>query len=652
MSNTQNFTSNVVSISSGKEAPTIETHLGQSQNNKVIGLDGRISEKPLTYLDSTASALAESQIQNEMASFLKKGYANTHTTGHHRGRDSTDAVNAARDSIGKFMGYNKEKDMVLFSGTGATGPLNYLAQVLFPKTLHVFNNSRVTKKTKDKLMEALSPKEQRMAKEMMAKPIVITTEMEHHANQLPWFDNENLKIVPVNSKTGELDIETLKELLEEHKGKIRLVTVSGASNITGIMNPIHNIARMVHDAGAEICIDGAQLAPHHKIEKNRPDPKENLDYIVMSPHKFGVPNTPGVLVANRSLLDGRRNLVTLGGGMVDAVTTSPAEFLSVKEYEAGEEPGTPNIAGIIATGLAAANLTRNMAKLEAHEKELTHDLMHRLQQIGNDDIEIIGSKDPEKRVGVVSFEVKGIPHPIVTAFLNDHWNIAVRNGCFCAHPLIIKMSGLTDIEMDKVRKGDRSDMPGYIRASFGEHSTTQDINTLVEALTELVQNKDQILSLYDVDSHGNAIRKDGFSQPRGWAFDEAVQRSITSKDMESIGYNTQEIASLLPVFQGTELASLMRSHDNAKSVIQKVNDEVNQHPSIKSDDKISAIRDILLNIYDTGSLQNGAHAAKAKNQPLYTSETGKTHTIVGWEQSIKSMVSSAYAPQSAVSVSA
>lgn len=639
---------NVISIiSSQKKQHAADTHLGLSQTNQVIDLDGNISTKPLTYLDSTATALAQWPIQEELKAFLKDGYANTHTTGHHRGRDSTEAVNAARDSVGKFVGYNKEHDMVIFNGYGATGPLNYLAQVLFPKSLQSFIDPDVHKKTKHALLKTLTPEKKRIAKEMMEKPIVITTEMEHHANQLPWFDNKNVKFVPVNSKTGELDMDVLKELLEKHKGKVRVVSVSGASNITGIMNPIYDIAKMAHEAGAEICVDSAQLAPHHKIEKRRKDPRENIDYLVMSPHKFGVPNTPGVLVANQSLLDGRRNLVTVGGGMVNTVSINPVEFTPIDELDAGEEPGTPNIGGIVSIGLAAANLTRNMPKLEAHEKELTHYLMEKLQKIGDGDVEIIGSTDPDKRVGVVSFIVKGVHHPIVTAFLNDHWNIAVRNGCFCAHPLITKMSGISDSEMDKIRKGDRSDMPGYIRASFGEHNTHRDVDTLVQALTELVNNKDKVLSNYTVDTHGNAIRKDGFRQPKGWSFDEAVDRAVVTEKMQKLGFNPKEISFLLPVFNGNNLLSLITPHDNCKAIIKKVSDTVCSSDFIDEKNKLNACKEVLQDIYQPDKLEKGAHSARVNNRPIYKSESGQLHVTNNWENAIKTMVTCKFAAKTA-----
>lgn len=506
----------------------LQTHMGLSQYNQVIDLDGKISYKPLTYLDSTATALADTKIRKELKAFLRDGYANTHTTGHHRGRDSTEAVHAARDSVGKLVGYNPKQDVVIFNGNGATGPLNYLAQVLFPKPLRLFHNPKLNQETKNAIMNALPRQQQMIAQQMIAKPIVLTTEMDHHSNQLPWFRGENTKIIPVNAQTGELDLVVLKALLEKYKGQIRLVSVPGASNVVGIVNPIYEIARMAHEAGAEICVDAAQLAPHYKIEKRRLDSRENIDYVVMSPHKFGVPNTPGVLVANQSLLHKRRNLVTVGGGVVNTVTLNPNQFTPVKELDAGEEPGTPNIPGIIAVGLAAANLSRNMAQLVSHEQQLTYNLMKRLEQLGEDNIEIIGTKDPSKRVGVVSISVKDVPHSVVTSFLNDHWNIAVRNGCFCAHPFITKMSGTSQSEMDRIKEGDRTNMPGYIRISFGEHNTNQDIDTVIHALTELIDNKEKILSLYNVDKNGDAIRIDGFKQPKSWSFSEAVKRSQQS----------------------------------------------------------------------------------------------------------------------------
>lgn len=509
---------------SEEEAPKKPTHLGLSQFNDVINLKGEVSQRTLTYLDSTASALASRRIQKAVKLFLEEDYANTHTEGHHRGRDSTEAVNAARDAVGQLVNYNPMEDVVIFKGTGATGPLNYLAEVLFPKELRHLMNPKMSSILRKENIELLPEAKRIIAEQMIEKPIIITTEMEHHANLLPWY-NEHVKIVHVNPKTGELDLDELEHLLKEHAGQVRLVSVSGASNVTGIRNPIHDIAKMAHAAGAEICVDAAQLAPHHRIEKRRADSREDLDYIVMSPHKFGVPNTPGVFIGNRSLIQARRGLSDLGGGMVNTVSAYPPEYTIADDLAAGEEAGTPNIPGIVATGLAAALLARNMPKLVVHEQELTCSLMKKLQEETlRDGVQIIGSTDPSKRVGVVSVSVNDVPHEIVTAYLNDHWNIAVRNGCFCAHPLIITTSGVSPSDIERIKQGDRSNIPGYVRISFGEHNTQKDVDTVIEALTELVKNKEAVLGLYEVGLHGTAVRKDGFTQSRGWSFEEAVER--------------------------------------------------------------------------------------------------------------------------------
>ncbi len=508
-----------------------KTHLGLSQYNEVIDLNGEISEKPLTYLDSTASALPDKLIQKRIKNFLKKAYANTHTEGHHRGRDSTEAVNAARDAVGKLVNYNPSEDVVIFKGFGATGPLNYIAEVMFPKKSRLLLNPKMSDSAREEVIKTLSEDDKIIVREMIAKRVVITTEGEHHANLLTWY-GVDVKIVHIDPETGELDMDHFKRLLKENKGKVRLVSVSGASNVTGIRNPIHEIAKMAHEADAEICVDAAQLAPHHEIEKRRADPSENLDYIVMSPHKFGVPNTPGALICNRSLIQSRRGLSDVGGGIVNTVTAYPPEYTLTDDLAAGEEAGTPNIPGIVAVGLAAAMLRRKMPRLVGHEKELTRSLMEKLQEGAlRDEVKIIGSTDPEKRVGVVSIAVKDVPHEIVTAFLNDSWNIAVRNGCFCAHPLIITTSGVEQSAIDKIKAGDRRNIPGYVRMSFGEHSTQKDVDTAIEALTELVQNKEKVLSLYEIDSHGTAVRKDGWKQPESWSFDKAVEK-ISAKQSE------------------------------------------------------------------------------------------------------------------------
>lgn len=516
--------------SSFAEKTSKKTHFGLKQTNDVIDLDGNVSQKPLIYLDSTASALPDKNINKQRKKFLEEAYANTHTEGHHRGRESTDATNAARNAVGELVNYDKNKDVVIFNGTGATGPLNYIAEVLFPKELRLLVKEGMPDEAKKMIIESLSDDKKAIAKQMMEKPVIITTEMEHHANLLPWF-GDNVKIVHVDAKTAELDIGELQQLLKDNAGKVRLVSVSGASNVTGIMNPIHEIAKMAHEGGAEICVDAAQLAPHQQVEKRRPDPNENLDYIVMSPHKFGVPNTPGVFIGNRSLIESRRGIGgNLGGGIVNTVTANPPEYTLTSDLAAGEEAGTPNIPGIVAVGLAAAMMRKNMPKLVAHEKELTRSLMEKLQgETLRDKIQIIGSTDPEKRVGVVSISVKEVPHEIVTAFLNDSWNIAVRNGCFCAHPLIITTSGVEQKDIDRIKQGNRTNIPGYVRISFGNHSTQNDVDTAVEALTQLVQNKDKVKDLYDIDAHGTAVRKDGWKPKPSWSFEAAVE-AIEAKE--------------------------------------------------------------------------------------------------------------------------
>lgn len=628
---------NIDSVLTKTKTPKVQTHLGVSQWNTVINLDGTTSKKELTYLDSTATALADKHINQEIHSFLEKGYANTHTTGHHRGRDSTEAVHAARDSIGRFVGYDSKQDLVIFQGNGATGPLNYLAHILFPPSLRLLNNEHITVESKENIMQTLSPKKRRIAEEMMQKPIVITTEMDHHSNQLPWFDTNHVKIVPVNPITGELDLDVLKDLLQEYKGQIRLVSIPGASNVSGIINPIYDIAQMAHEAGAEICIDAAQLAPHYHLQKRRSNQNENLDYIILAPHKFGTPSTPGVLIANKSLLNGRRNLVNLGGGVVNTVTAFPPKFTPINELDAGEEPGTPNIAGIIAVGLAANHLSRSMPQLISHERQLTQSLLEKVKRFG-DEIRIIGVADAHKRVGVVSIIVKDVPHAIVTAFLNDSWNIAVRNGCFCAHPYIIKMSGVTDSQIEILSQGDRSNLPGYVRLSFGEHNTKQDVNTVISALTELVENKQKILDNYHIDQDGNAIRIDGFKQSKSWSFEEAVKRNEVAEHMQSLGFNDDEISSFLPIFYGNTLLERIPKHKDSKDIIKAVQTAVHNHEIIPEAHKILVTSELLIKIYSNPSIETGGYTANIRKQPIFRTEDGVIHTAKGWKESIQSML--------------
>ncbi|RMH42656.1 MAG: aminotransferase class V-fold PLP-dependent enzyme [Deltaproteobacteria bacterium] len=487
------------------------------------------------YLDTTATALMPNVVWDGLRAYFDAASANSHTDAHRAGRDTTQAIEDSRDAIGRLVGYDPDRDVVLFTANGATGATNFLARALFPPELRA-----VVKRFPDgappayvdALATALGATGREAIAELIARPVVVTTTMEHHSNLLPWMEavgHQNVVAARVRPDTGELDLDHLAELLARHGPRVRLVAVTAVSNVTGICNPVRHIARMAHEVGAEILIDGAQWVPHAPVRMHSDDPAEDIDYLVLSGHKLYAPGSRGALVGKLATLSARRCVTDVGGGMVEYVSID--DFAIKDQVTAREEAGTPNIPGSIAMGLVAeALMAVGMEGIAAAERALTTQLIDRLLRI--DGVAVYGSVDLDRthRAGVVSFNVDGLPHGLVAAYLNDFHNIAVRNGCFCAQPYVKALLRIDEATERATRHdllcGDRRNLPGMVRASLGVYSTRDDIEALGAALEQLVRDRERIASLYRPDFDGTFRRIDGQALPRTFCVADAAARSL------------------------------------------------------------------------------------------------------------------------------
>jgi selenocysteine lyase/cysteine desulfurase len=307
--------------------------------------------------------------------------------------------------------------------------------------------------------------------------------------------------------------------------RVRLVSVAGVSNVTGIVNPVHQMARIAHAAGAEILVDGAQWVPHGRVHMHPKDSAERIDYLVLSGHKMYAPGSRGALIGCLSTLAGRRCVTDVGGGMVDYVTLE--EYRIKEDVAAREEAGTPNIPGSIAMGLIAETLMKiGMDTIAKREHELTTLLLDSLAEVPG--VVVYGATDPRSvpRAGVVSFNVTGLHHGLVAAYLNDFENIAVRNGCFCAQPYIQTLLGVDEVRVqqcaDEQAMGDRRNIPGMVRASLGVYSTEEDIEALTDALVQLNEHKERVVALYRADADGTFRRNDGQESPPTFTMQSVV----------------------------------------------------------------------------------------------------------------------------------
>jgi len=328
-----------------------------------------------------------------------------------------------------------------------------------------------------------------MHKRPRAGQVVLTTEMEHHSNMLPWRKlGCKVEYAGIVDRSGGLDLRDLEAQIRHHAGRLALVTVTGGSNVTGIMPPIRHIARLVHEAGAQIAVDATQVVPHRPFKMGAPDDPERIDFIAFSGHKMYAPFGAGVLIGPKAAFE-ESDPDHVGGGTVHAVTMDEVLWAALPDRE---EAGTPNVLGCLALGCAVTVLQSiGMENVAEHERALTRRALEQLTRL--DGLTLYGLNDPElrqDRLGVIPFNAQGISHAKLAAVLGHEWGIGVRNGCFCAQPYVRELLGISDAEMrgivGKLAAGDHTTVPGMVRVSFGVYNTPEEVDYLVDALRSIL----------------------------------------------------------------------------------------------------------------------------------------------------------------------
>ncbi len=439
-------------------------------------LDGRCVSQ--IFLDNGASTKPFRAV-SEFIQQIEPYYSNIHRGTGFDSSFCTERYEEARDIVGDFVGWDCEKDVVI-PVRNTTEGMNLLANTI-----------------------SFAPGDR-----------VLTTILEHHSNDLPWRSKAKVEHLPINSQ-GQIDLQELERRLDPSRGRVRVVSMTGASNILGSVLPIHEIAALAHKYGALMVVDGAQLVPHRRVNMRPHSDPGHIDFIVFSGHKMNSPSGVGAVVGRRDIFNTATPYQT-GGGTVASVSTSSVTWAPAPDRN---EAGTPNILGMLALARTIQVLEAvGMDKVEAHERHLTALLLRKLARIPQ--VKILGSSDPDaldNRVGVVTFTVEGVPHGLAAAILSYEWGIGVRNGCFCAQPLMKRLLGVEETcicpseeEMATIR-GDRHNVPGAVRASLGIHNTEQEIETLVEAVASIAQKQ------WKGDYEQNATT--GEYLPRNFRFD-------------------------------------------------------------------------------------------------------------------------------------
>jgi cysteine desulfurase / selenocysteine lyase len=436
--------------------------LGAAQRafrERIVGTDRRVpvlggSMRTYVNFDNAASTPVLREVLDTVNHFME-WYSSVHRGTGFKSRVATQAYEDAREIVAGFVGANSREHIVIF-GKNTTEAINKLSYRL-----------------------PLAPDD-----------VVLVSQMEHHSNDLPWRARARVARIDVDP-LGRLDEAHFDRLLQTHAGRIKLVAVTGGSNVTGYICDIHRLAAKAHAAGAQILVDCAQLAPHRGIDVGTLGDPTHLDYVTLSAHKMYAPFGTGALVARRDTLE-RGEPEYRGGGTIEFVSQDSVTWADAPDRD---EAGTPNVVGAVALAAAIKALEEvGLNAVARHEAELTAHALDRLARIRG--LRVYGDADPKRashRLGVIAFNIETQSHSLVAAVLGTEFGIGVRSGCFCAHPYIAHLLGLTEGEAQQVRDGmaagDRSNMPGMVRVSFGLYNTMEEVDLLAEALEMIARHE-------------------------------------------------------------------------------------------------------------------------------------------------------------------
>jgi selenocysteine lyase/cysteine desulfurase len=449
-------------------------------------LDGPYGSRRVTYADYTASGRSLDFLEDFLRDQVMPLYANTHTESSGTGRQTTAFREDARAIIHGAVGGGAD-DLVIFTGSGATGAINKLLDIL---------NLRIPRDLD--LRYGLSrhiPAEER--------PVVFIGPFEHHSNELPWRESIAEVVVIHEDADGHIDLDHLeRELACRAARPLKIGSFSAASNVTGIASDTRAVTRVLHRHGALSFWDYAAAGPYVAIEMNLGEGADK-DAVFISPHKFiGGPGTPGVLVAKRHLL---RNTVPAcpGGGTVAYVNEAEHRYLTDPVHR--EEGGTPAIIESIRAGLVF-QLKEAVGAAAIREREL--DLLQRAiaSWATNPNLTILGNRHAF-RLSIVSFVVRHrtayLHHNFVVTLLNDLFGIQARGGCSCAGPYGHRLLGI-DLDTSKefereIVRGCEGIKPGWIRVNFNYFLSETEFSYLVDAIHIIADDGWRLLPHYDFD---------------------------------------------------------------------------------------------------------------------------------------------------------
>ncbi len=456
-----------------QEIPSkLETYFEDFRNN-TIGSDDKFSSihgtQRLVYADWIASGRLYGPIEKAIQDRIGPMMANTHSFSSETGKASTYAYKHARQIIKKHVNAGKD-DILVTTGTGMTGALSRLQRIMGLRFPHVT------------VFKLQLPEKDR--------PIVFISHMEHHSNQVPWMETiADVEIVP-SDENQLIDLKALERLLERYRDRdIKIGAFTACSNVTGIITPYHEIAGLMHKYDGYCIADFAASAPYVKIDMHPEDPKQRLDAILFSPHKFlGGPGSCGVLVFNKELY--KTNVPDVPGGGNVKWTNPWGEYGYFDDVETKEDGGTPGILQVMRAAFAVRLKEKmDVQNMHKREQELLNLCYEQLDSIAG--LHILGNRDV-KKIGCLSFYVENIHYNLLVRLLNDRYGIQVRGGWSCASTYGHHLLGICKAESNKLIKAleiqNLTDKPGWVRLSLHPTATNKEIRFTCNAIKDIANN--------------------------------------------------------------------------------------------------------------------------------------------------------------------
>ncbi len=453
-----------------------------------ILFDTPFGKRHLLYADYTASGRGLALIESKLINILKS-YANTHTADDYSGKYTTGLMHAAEEKIKSLVNAGP-KGKIIATGSGTTGALKKLQEIIGvyvpPAALKCMGEER-------DFESGCFPN----------CPVVFIGPYEHHTNELMWREScTEVKKIPFNER-GILDLAALERELgrKEYRGRLKIGSFSAGSNITGILTPTEEVARICHRHDALVFFDFAAVAPYIPIDMNT-DEEAYYDAIFFSPHKFlGGPGSCGVLIFREDIYRSDLPPTTAGGGTVDFVGFTGHDFSA--DIETREKAGTPPVLQLIKAALVLELKDKiGIDSIEKIEEEHIKYFLAQLKKIP--DIQMVGGVPQRKQVSIVSFNIRHqdrILHPkFVTRLLNDLFGIQSRAGCSCAAPYGHILLNIDEEQSQQfrclVKRGLQGFKPGWVRVNLHYTLSREDIDYMLKAVEFIAREGRHFLKKY------------------------------------------------------------------------------------------------------------------------------------------------------------